>query len=109
MKFERFGNLLEGEQLAGDLEQVHLDLSGRRIEELATGVDPIDAPIGQTLVQSLLDADSIVGEQQGMFVEAKGNRGVAKLANPILRLKASGETNLDDALAEGTDMEITYT
>src|ERR1700709_1444541 len=70
------------------------------VEELAAGVHPIDPTGGETLMQTRLDPDGVLGEHQGVRVEAERDRRVAQLAHPFGRIQTAGKTDLHDAVAE---------
>ena len=66
------GEVRELQQVAGQLGQQRLHLSGRGVEERAPGIDPVDPLVGQTLVQGGRDAGGVLGEEERVDVEAEG-------------------------------------
>src|SRR5690606_27779186 len=63
------------------------DLGGSRIEELPAKVDPVDATVGELLVEAVLQPDGVLAEDERVDVEPEGHRGVAQLAHPVHRLQ----------------------
>lgn len=98
--FERLWDVLKREELASNFKQMRLHFLRGGVEELPSSVDPIDSTISQALVQTRLDPDGVLGEEQGMSIEPEGDRSIAELSHPDLRIKSASEADLYDSLAE---------
>jgi hypothetical protein len=89
---------------SGGVGEQAADLAGCGAEELAMLVDLVDRPVGERSMEAAFQADGVVAEDEGVVVEAEGHGGVAEFADAVHRFQPSGHADLDDLVAEGTDV-----
>jgi hypothetical protein len=73
-KLESLGDLFVLQEIACKLKKVRLGFFGCEVEELASSIDPVHAPVGELSVQLRFDPDGVVGEEERMRVVSEGTR-----------------------------------
>ena len=58
-------------------------------------------------MKGVLERRRVVAPDKGVYVELDGHARIAELANPVERLKATRQTDLEDVLTEEPTLEMT--
>src|SRR5215218_9011492 len=70
------------------------NVGGTREEELLACVRLVQRPVGECLVEFVLEGDRVLREVQGVYVEAERHGRVTELGDPVERFESTGQADL---------------